>query len=131
CWVREELDVAVMNEAAQPLVGCHDFRPLSMNHPKDKSTVRLVSRWDVRREGETVAIDCEANGFLRHQIRRANALLVEIGKGRWPQTILRDILEGDSCDTMAWPTLPAYGLCLVKVNYQNSWSQVKTSDETD
>jgi tRNA pseudouridine38-40 synthase len=130
-WVPEELDLAAMNAGAQALVGCHDFRPLSLSHPQEKSAVRQVYRWTVGREGDTVTIECEANGFLRHQIRRANAILVEIGKGKWPKAAIEDILEGNSCDTIARPSLPANGLCLVKVNYQNCWAQVRTSDETD
>ena len=130
-WVRERLDLGLMQEAAQDLVGRHDFRIISGGHPKDRSSVRWVNHWKVERQGEVVVIQCEANGFLRQQIRRANAILVEIGKGRWPKTALKDILAGQCCDNMSWPSLPAKGLCLIRVNYPDSWLQVSTSNETD
>ena len=116
-WVREWLDVPRMMEAAQNLVGCHDFRPLAAGLPAYKSGVRTVVRWDVWREADTVIVECEGNGFLRHQIRRANALLVEIGKGRLPGSMVSEVLTGSSGETARWPSVPARGLRLMKVNY--------------
>ena len=126
-WIQEGLTVERMNRAAQDLVGVHDFRPLAPGHPRDKSAVRQVYRWAVDGNGEEVVIHCEANGFLRQQIRRANAILVEIGKGNWPVDTLRRILAGEDTPEAAgnWPVLPAQGLCLVQVTYPDFWSKVK------
>ena len=93
-WVKEPLDAERMDEAAQALVGTHDFRAIASGHPKDRSAVRAVSRWNVARKGDTLIIECEANGFLKQQIRKANAILVEIGKGRQPVELMRQTLEG-------------------------------------
>jgi tRNA pseudouridine38-40 synthase len=130
-WVKEPLNVEKMDRAAQSLVGIHDFRPLAVGHPKDKSAVRNVIRWAVWREAEMVIIECQANGFLRHQIRRANAALVEIGKGRWSEEAIKDTLESALPEGVDWPSLPARGLCLMKVAYLDFWSKVRTSDETE
>lgn len=130
-WVREELNTDSMLLAAQHLVGVHDFRPLALSHPMEKSAVRQVMRWDVRREQETIVIECEANGFLKHQIRRANALLVEVGKGKWPTSIVKDTLENRLPEGLVWPSLPARGLCLMQVTYLDFWDKVKATDETD
>jgi tRNA pseudouridine38-40 synthase len=129
--VRETLDETAMTQAAQYLVGVHDFRPLAAGHPPDKSAVRQVKKWNLLREQDTLIIECEANGFLRRQIRRANALLVEVGRGKLPGTIIKDTLENEMTSTLAWPSLPASGLCLMKVTYPNFWSKVKESHETD
>jgi tRNA pseudouridine38-40 synthase len=131
CWIKETLNVEKMAAAAQDLVGSHDFRPLAVGHPEDKSAVRSVSRWEVWREGDRVIIECEANAFLRHQIRRANAILVEIGKGRWPEKIVQGILKGGWPEGAVLPSLPGRGLCLIKVTYPDFWSKVIASDETD
>jgi len=128
-WVRDVLDVAKMASAAQSLVGSRDFRPLAVGYPSDRSTVRTVSRWDVWREDDTIVIECEANGFLRHQIRRANALLIEIGKGKWPEGMINDVLDGKLKGEMEWPTVPARGLCLMQVTYPNFWAQVRADGE--
>lgn len=130
-WVRENLDTDTMSQAAQYLVGIHDFRPLALSHPTEKSAVRQVMRWDVRREHEAIIIECEANGFLKHQIRRANAILIEVGKGKWPASIVKDTLDCKLPEGLVWPMLPARGLCLIQVKYLDFWDKVKATDETD
>jgi tRNA pseudouridine38-40 synthase len=119
-WIRETLEVDKMAAAAKWLVGVHDFRPLAPSHPADKSAVRQVYRWDVWTEDDTVIIESEANGFLRHQIRKANSLLVEAGKGRRPISIVRDTLSGIPVGKKDVPVLPAHGLCLMNVSYSSS-----------
>ena len=42
-----------------------------------------------------MVIECEANGFLKQQIRKANGILLEIGKGKQPAELMRQTLEGD------------------------------------
>ena len=116
-WMRQELIVAKMNQAAQRLVGVHDFRTLAVGHPKDKSAVRNVHRWDVWQESDTVIIECEANGFLRHQIRKANSILVQVGLGAHPESIVSECLKEDSANRVNAPILPPQGLCLMQVVY--------------
>ncbi len=115
-WVKEPLNIARMAEAAQALFGTHDFRVIASGHPKDRSAARTVSRWDVGREGDTVVIECEANGFLKQQIRKANGILLAVGKGRQPVELMRWTLEGTG-DVPEVPLLPAHGLCLIEVKY--------------
>ncbi len=125
--VKGTLDAAKMDGAAKGLVGEHDFRALAASHPKGKSAARRVSRWDVWREGDTVIIECEANGFLRHQIRRANALLVGVGAGKWTDSIISDSLGARLPQNWAFPILPAKGLCLMQVTYPDSWQNIKAT----
>ncbi len=116
-WIRECLDVGKMEEAAQLLVGVHDFRALAVGHPKDRSAVRQVIRWEVAKYEDNVVIECEANGFLKQQIRKANGILTEIGRGKYPVERVTQALAGDVAGT---PLLPAHGLCLISVKYQGS-----------
>ena len=129
--VWETLNAAKMGGAALGMVGEHDFRPLSASHPKENSAVRRVSRWEVWRDGDRVIIECEANGCLRHQIRRANALLVGVGKGKWAESIIADSLEDRLPQKWAFPILPAKGLCLMQVTYPDSWQKVGNINETN
>ena len=106
-----------------PLKACWvsgDFRQIATAHPAEQSAVRQVFQWDVKRQNDdrdVIVIDCAANGFLRHQIRRANAVLVEIGKGKLPIHAVADALAGRTQRLHNIPTLPAKGLCLQHVHY--------------
>ena len=115
-WIREPLDTNRMADAAAALVGSHDFRVIASGHPKDRSAVRTVNRWGVVGDGNTVALECEANGFLKQQIRKANAILVEIGKGKQPIELMEQTLVG-AHGIPEIPLLPAHGLTLIEVKY--------------
>jgi len=106
-----------MAEAAQLLVGVHDFRALAAGHPEDRSAVREVLRWEMNRDLENIVIECEANGFMKQQIRKANGILTEIGRGKCPVSAVADALAGEMIGA---PLLPAHGLCLISVKYPGS-----------
>ena len=116
-WVKKELNLEQMKQAAKALVGMHDFKLLAGQVPAGKSTCRKVSRWDVWREGELILIESEANAFLPHQIRRTNGVLVEIGKNFISSKTIQQLLEGSIITSRALPTLPAKGLCLMRIRY--------------
>jgi tRNA pseudouridine38-40 synthase len=118
-WVEAPLEVSRMQAAAGYLRGTHDFSALTSPLPPDKSGVRRVERWDVMRKGDRVLIEAEANGFLRHQIRRTNGILVQIGLGRLAIDALKTVTDGPARELKYCPTLPARGLCLVGVKYPN------------
>lgn len=114
------LDVASMRRAADSLLGIRDFRQIATGHPTDRSAVRQVCKWDVNYLSDisnVITIDCTANGFLRYQIRRANAVLVEIGKGNLPIHAMAEALAGRTPNQRQIATLPAKGLCLRSVHY--------------
>lgn len=123
-WVRQELNVPDMDQAAQGFVGIHDFRALAVGHPKDKSAVRIVHHWNVWREADTIIIECEANGFLRHQIRKANSILVQVGLGNYPdslspESVVSECLKQEPANWVKAPILPPQGLCLMQVKYDD------------
>jgi tRNA pseudouridine38-40 synthase len=114
-----------MAEVAHELIGEQDFRHIAADYPKEINTIREVVRWTVWRQQNNVVIESEANGFLRHQIRRVNSILVNIGKGKWPKNILQDTLV--SGFPLGWkpPSLPAKGLCLMEVTYPDTWQKAE------
>jgi tRNA pseudouridine38-40 synthase len=79
--------------------------------------VREVTRWDVKRSEDNVVIECEANGFLKQQIRKANGILTDIGRGKYPIERVTEALTGNVSGS---PLLPAHGLCLISVKYPSS-----------
>lgn len=114
------LELSDIRKAATSLLGTRDFRRVSASYPADQSTVRKVLRWEANRHPsipDVITIDCAANGFLRHQIRRANAVLIEIGKGKLPIHAMAETLAGRTPSQHRIRTLPAKGLRLKSVHY--------------
>lgn len=117
CWhVNRPLDVEAMAEGARPLVGVHDFASFACADRDDESTVRDLSRIEVRREGERVIVEVRANAFLRSMCRVIVGTLVEVGFGRRPASDISNILEARDRGA-AGKTAPPQGLCLVEVEY--------------
>ena len=81
-----------------------------------KSTVRNVHRAEVRREDDMVIFNIEANSFLMHQVRNTVGSLLKVGRGRISREDFKNIIEAGE-PGKAWPTAPARGLSLIKVQY--------------
>ena len=107
--VKRRLDAAAMHEAAQGLLGRHDFSAFRAAACQAKSPLRTLDRLDVSRIGEEVVLATEARSFLHHQVRNMVGTLVEVGLGRRPVTWPRQVLEGQD-RTRAGQTAPPDGL---------------------
>ena len=110
-WVRSELDVTAMAEAATALEGRHDFSPFGGADPQP---VRTVHRIRVRRTGSTVTIDVRADAFLRGMVRRIVATLLAVGRGQLEATAVPGLLEAGR-PALGGAAAPARGLCLRRV----------------
>jgi tRNA pseudouridine38-40 synthase len=119
-WERLPLDAARMHAAAQALLGEHDFsafRALSCQATHPRRTALSVS---VRREGEQVFVDIEANAFLHHMVRNIVGSLLMIGRCERPIEWMGELLAG--CDRqLAGPTAAASGLTFVGPRYEAHW----------
>ena len=80
--VHGALDVDRMNEAAQALVGRHDFAAFQSLSATPRTTERTVTASEVRRDGALVLYEVTGNGFLHHMVRAIAGTLVEVGKGK-------------------------------------------------
>lgn len=110
-WVRTELDVTAMAEAATALEGRHDFSPFGGADPQP---VRTVHRLRVRRDGSTVTIDVRADAFLRGMVRRIVATLLAVGMGRLDASAVPGLLAAGA-PALGGAAAPARGLCLRRV----------------
>jgi tRNA pseudouridine38-40 synthase len=116
CHSRHRLDAAAMARAAAALRGTHDFRCFETEWPNRASSVRTVTHLAVNRLGDWIWLDVEADGFLYNMVRAVAGTLMNIGRGYWPESQVKEILE--ACDrTRAGPTAPAQGLFLMRVSY--------------
>nr|WP_280742275.1 tRNA pseudouridine(38-40) synthase TruA [Sphingomonas jejuensis] len=81
--VPDPLDAAAMHEAAQRLVGRHDFTTFRSAHCQADSPLRTLDRLDVTRHGDEVVVIAAARSFLHHQVRSMVGCLALVGRGRW------------------------------------------------
>ena len=119
-WIHRPLEVAAMAEAAQALIGEHDFSAFRAAECQAKSPVRRLERLSVTRRGDWVLIEATANAFLHHMMRNIAGLLMAIGKGDARPSWAAEVLAG--CErTRAAATAPANGLYLLAVRYPGAF----------
>jgi tRNA pseudouridine38-40 synthase len=114
--VARPLDVAAMQEAAQVLVGKHDFTTFRDTECQAKSPDKTLDQLDVVREGDAVNIITSARSFLHSQVRSMVGSLVWVGHGRWTSADMRKALDARN-RAACGPVAPPDGLYLVKVDY--------------
>jgi len=114
--IAKELDAAAMHEAAQVLVGHHDFTTFRSVHCQAESPSKTLDRLDVRREGDSVLIEAAARSFLHHQVRSMVGCLAMVGQGQWSKADLKDALEARDRAALGL-NAPAEGLYFVKARY--------------
>ncbi len=111
-----DLDADAMHDAAQVLVGRHDFTSFRASLCQAKSPVKTLDRLDVVRNGDEIAIRAGARSFLHHQVRNMVGTLKLVGEGKWTRDDVAAALA--ACDrAAAGPTAPACGLYLTEVVY--------------
>lgn len=116
--VNTPLDASAMHEAAQVLVGKHDFSTFRASLCQAQSPVKTLTRLSVSRAGEEIDIIAEARSFLHHQVRNIVGTLRLVGDGKWSKDNLRAALEARD-RTKGGPTAPPQGLYLTGVKYES------------
>jgi tRNA pseudouridine38-40 synthase len=114
--VSRTLDAEAMHDAAQRLIGHHDFTTFRDSHCQAKSPVKTLDRFDVSRDGETIQVWCEARSFLHRQVRSMVGTMVEVGLGKMSAQEVADALAAAD-RTRCGPVAPADGLYLARVDY--------------
>ena len=114
--VPHTLDAMAMHQAAQSLLGRHDFTSFRATSCQANSPMRTLDRLDVVRHGEIVEIVAEARSFLHHQVRNFAGTLKLVGEGTWPVSRVAAALQAHD-RSAAGPTAPPDGLTLVRIGY--------------
>lgn len=111
-----EIDVNSMNRAARFLVGLHDFSSFQASFGKRENSTRTIENIKLFSRAGFIYMDIQASGFLTHMVRIIIGTLLNAGTGKIPPEDVKRILEAEDREK-AGPTLPAKGLCLMKILY--------------
>ena len=110
------LDAKAMDEAAQALVGHHDFTTFRSTECQAESPGKTLDRLAVSRHGEIIRVEASARSFLHNQVRSMVGSLKLVGEGKWTAQDLEAALEAKD-RARCGPVAPAHGLYLVRVEY--------------
>lgn len=117
----QPLDEVRMQQAAQHLIGKHDFTSYRTVACQAKSPVRTLYQLDVTRKGEFIHLDLRADGFLHHMVRNIAGVLMKIGAGDADIEWSKEVLEHrDRC--LGGVTASSKGLYLKKITYPDEFS---------
>ena len=120
CWEYRELDDRIMHEAAQQLVGEHNFEAFRASGCQAKSPVRTIEYLNVSRQGEFIYLDIKANAFLHHMVRNIAGSLMSIGQGDNPVNWLQQVLLSKD-RRLAAKTASAAGLYFIQAFYPGEY----------
>ncbi len=111
-WERLPLDADAMHQAAQALLGEHDFSAFRSSQCQAAHARRDMQRLDVFRHGEEIHVEVRANAFLHHMVRNLVGSLLPVGRGEQPVAWMKQVLDGRD-RSLAGPTAPAQGLLFI------------------
>jgi tRNA pseudouridine38-40 synthase len=114
--VRGRLDCAAMHEAAQRLIGKHDFTTFRAAQCQARSPVKTLDELTVTRRGESIEIRARARSFLHNQVRSMVGSLKRVGEGKWTADDLANALAAAD-RSRCGPVAPPEGLYLTEVGY--------------
>ncbi|PCI60360.1 MAG: tRNA pseudouridine(38-40) synthase TruA [Gammaproteobacteria bacterium] len=120
-----ELDENLMQQAAQCLVGEHDFDSFRTVHCQAHSPIRTVHHCQVTRQGNFVIIDIKANAFLHHMVRNIAGSLIRVGRKTETVAWMKEVLLAKD-RTVAGMTAPSGGLYFVDVDYPEEFNLPKS-----
>lgn len=115
-WVPKPLDAEAMHQAAQPLLGKHDFTTFRSAQCQANSPIRSLDRLDVSQNGDMIEVRASARSFLHNQVRSMVGSLKRVGEGGWQIGDVKAAL--DARDRAACAGIaPPEGLYLTGVDY--------------
>lgn len=115
-WCHTTLNSQRMMEAAQHLIGEHDFSSFRAKSCQSKSPFRRMYQIDIKAHQDFVLIDVVANAFLHHMVRNIVGVLIEVGSGKKCSDWAREVLVAQN-RALGGVTAQASGLYLVAVKY--------------
>ena len=119
-WQYRQLEQGQMHQAAQHLIGEHDFTSFRSVECQSKTPFREIKSIKVFRQHHFVIIDIAANAFLHHMVRNIAGVLIAVGSGRQPPEYVKEVLQAKD-RRLGAETASPYGLYLTGVTYPESF----------
>ena len=110
-----DLDIEKMQKASKALIGKHDFSTFK-SKSEVISSVRTIKKLEIKKKGEYLFFTIEADGFLYKMVRAIVGTLLEVGRGKMTLGKFRETVKS-GIRAKAGNTVPANGLCLLRVKY--------------
>lgn len=126
-WYPYQLDESKMHQAAQVLIGTHDFSSFRDKQCQAKHPVRTLEFVNIERKGKVIVVHIKANAFLHHMVRNIVGTLLPIGQSKQPIEWMEKVLSVKD-RSQAGLTAPAQGLYLTEVNYLEEFTLPSTQD---
>jgi tRNA pseudouridine38-40 synthase len=119
-WTFNPLDFDAMRQAADILLGEHDFTSFRASQCQALSPVKNLLEIAISQRGAYWRFEFEANAFLHHMIRNIMGCLVTIGQGKKPPLWIAEVLAARDRDAAA-PTFSPDGLYFLGPRYDAHW----------
>lgn len=115
-WEYRPLNHQTMHEAAQVLLGEHDFSAFRAAGCQAKSATRCIQKIELLRQDDLIYLDIRANAFLYHMVRNIAGSLMAVGRGEHSIEWFSNVFAGGDRN-MAEVTAPATGLYFLHAHY--------------
>ncbi len=115
-WIHTPLDINSMQEAANLLIGKHDFSTFRASECQAKSPIKTINSIHFEQDGNIIKMHISAKSFLHHQVRNIIGSLVLVGQGKWSIKDFEIAFKGKD-RKLGGPTAPPEGLYFVSVKY--------------
>jgi len=126
-WCRDDLNEVLMHEAAQVLLGRHDFSAFRSAGCSAQHAIREVTDISISRQKNIVKIDITANAFLYHMVRNIVGSLIPVGEGERSVQWFADVFSGGD-RKLAGVTAESQGLCFMNVRYDPKYKLPDNSE---
>jgi tRNA pseudouridine38-40 synthase len=120
-WCKYTLDIGAMQTGADFLLGEQDFTSFRASQCQAKSPMRNLQSLNIRRQGQLILLDLQANAFLHHMVRNIVGVLIEVGRGSRRPDWVKEVLRARDRKAAA-ATAPAHGLYFVGVDYPEEFA---------
>ncbi len=129
-WAFRPLALAPMQQAAELLLGEHDFSSFRASACQALSPIKHLQRLAITRRGAYWRFEFEANAFLHHMIRNLMGCLIAVGQGQYPPAWITKVLQARDRKVAA-PTFSPDGLYFLGPRYAPHWGLPESTPAFD